>query len=195
MSCKTFEESPSQVIVRGRRGVREGTLVCGECVALDGSWKYGSSCIVRRSASIWVGCQSEDNALMTGTSECCASTWSIWSISDQWIDCGLYEMAHFDFRMSSHSSKQALAHATKNTCRVFNGLIDAKLDILPTKEQSATPQEHSGRFGRDASPGTSLRKKEGNGTTCQGLCRDKQRPTRPRLSRIEGFMELFRRVL
>ena len=104
-------------------------------------------------------------------------------------------MAHFDFRMSSYSSEQSLAHATKNTRRVFNGLIDAKLDILPAKEQGATPQEHSGCFGRDASPGTSLREKKSNGATCQGLCRDKQRRARPRLSRIEGLMELFRRVL
>lgn len=128
---------------------------------------------------------------MTGTSECCASTWSITSqIADS-----MNRMAHLDFRMSPYSSKQALAHAAKNTRRVCNGLIDAKLDILSTKEQCATPQEHSGRFGRDASPGASLREKEGNGAACQGLCRNKQGRAGPRFSGIEVLMELFRCVL
>jgi len=68
--------------------------------------------------------------------------------------------------MKPHSSEQPLAHAAKNTRRVCNGLIDAKLDILSAKEQGATPQEHSGSFGRDASPGTPLREKEGDSATC-----------------------------
>ena len=104
-------------------------------------------------------------------------------------------MTHFDFGMSPYSSEQSLAHATKNTGRVCDSLIDAKLNILSAKEEGTTPQKHSGRFGGDASSSTSLGEKEGNGVMCQGLCRNKQRCARTGSRWIEGLVEFLRSVL
>jgi hypothetical protein len=130
---------------------------------------------------------------MTGTSEYCASSWSALDLSPVY---GLLNgMTHFDFRMSPCSSKQTLAHATKDTRRVCNSLINAKLDIISAEEQRATPQKHSSSFGRDASSGTSLGEKKGDSAMCQGLCRNGQRRARRGFRRIEGFVEFFRCVL
>jgi hypothetical protein len=90
ISCSTFAESPTYVIVSPSEGksesgdhlffnwdFAEGAAGLGVGVGrAEGEAKSGAcSCSVRRSANIWVGCQREESALRTGTGEYFASSY------------------------------------------------------------------------------------------------------------------------
>lgn len=71
-SCKTFELSPTHVTVRGGRGSSE--LALSGLIFGTRPKAAACSCRVSTSASVWVGCQREERALITGTAECSASS-------------------------------------------------------------------------------------------------------------------------
>lgn len=73
--------------------------------------------------------------------------------------------------MVTDTGEYTLTHASNNTRRIARTLINTKLDILPSKEKSASSEEHGRRLCSDTSPSAAFREQERDRLVEQGLGR------------------------